>query len=275
MRRGSALHTLLAPLLDWLAPPICVVCRELYTPEAEVFCGACQPDHHLRVPYGSTSCQHCAEQTAQGCCPLCQLAAMPLSTVRSAWRYEGCIEEIVKRYKYHGATSLSTWITREMLSVIPQFPVFDWDYLIAVPSCTQRNRQRGYEPLSIVARKVARATALPLGSNLLQRRKKHSVAQASLTLDERLTNVSNAFFVSASGQRHIKGTRILLLDDVLTTGATISEAARCLTRAGALRVDALCFARSTAFRKNRIASVSSFSPKMRTSPQASQKVVVA
>lgn len=275
MRRGSTLTTLLAPLLDWLAPPICVVCKELYTPATEVYCEACQPDPSLQMPYGTTSCQSCGEQTAQGCCPLCQLAAMPLATVRSAWNYEGAIEGIVKRFKYHGATCLSEWIAKEMLSVIPQFPVYDWDYLVAVPSSMQRNRQRGYEPLSIVARKIARATALPLGSNLLQRTKKHSVAQASLTLNERFTNVIDAFFVPASARRHLENTRILLIDDVLTTGATISEAAQCLSRAGALRVDALCFARSTAFRKNRIASFASFSSKKETSPQASLQVAVA
>lgn len=122
-----------------------------------------------------------------------------------------------------------------------QMPAREWDGVIPVPLHWYKRWQRGFNPSEILARSVARATGLPLLRRILVRIRPTST-QATLPKSERRRNVRNAFRVRRCGS--VRGRTLLLVDDVLTTGATAAECSGQLLRSGARAVDLLTAART-------------------------------
>lgn len=114
------------------------------------------------------------------------------------------------------------------------------DVLIPIPLSAQRMRERGYNPAAQLAQHLSPAKYQP---HCLQRIR-HTPAQSDLTRAERLRNLRHAFAVADAQRPHIAGRRVLLLDDVMTTGATCTTASHCLLQAGASQIQVLCLART-------------------------------
>lgn len=112
------------------------------------------------------------------------------------------------------------------------------DAVVPVPSTARRNRERGYDPGALLAEEVARRLRRPLRA--LVSRRRESPPQSTVPAAERRANVRGAF----SASRAARDLRLLLVDDVMTTGATVFEAARALRAAGAVDVDLLVLART-------------------------------
>lgn len=166
--------------------------------------------------------------------------------------YGDCVRSAILRAKYQGeswtAVQLGCWIARLLFGAeihlsagvaVPQRQEalgFEYDQVIPVPSS---RRGRGYNVPALMALPVAQALGLPLEPEVLVRIHKNS-PQAGLSMDERLVNVAGAFRAQASQQ--LEGKRILLVDDVITTGATASACAQALLDAGAQSVFAVALA---------------------------------
>ena len=161
-----------------------------------------------------------------------------IRAARAVWPYEGNVREIVRRYKYNGLRSLAPVLALEMANVLN-----DWspaiDLIAHVPVHPARLRERGFDQSELLAREISRTTGIEAISAIVRLRETAVQARA-MSAAERTANVRGAFHVPEPAQ--IRRAKILLIDDVLTTGATLREATRALRRAGAGNVYALTLA---------------------------------
>jgi ComF family protein len=156
--------------------------------------------------------------------------------------YQGTLMEAIHRLKYGRKTSLSKPLSALAKDTFYQF----WDdssidLLLPVPLHIKRLRERGFNQAHLVNKKWARLEGIPFDGLTLSR-SRWTEPQTSLTRAERRKNVKGAF--SLRHPDKVKGLRILLVDDVFTTGATVNECARVLMKAGAEYVDVLTLARA-------------------------------
>jgi len=170
-------------------------------------------------------------------CGPCLTEPPPFEAHVSAYLYEGPVRALVLLYKERGRYPLAALLgTAVARAVRRRWPGEAFDCVAWVPSPFLRRMARGFEPAGLVAREAARRLGLP--ARRLLRCRKRPRPQKGLSAAARRRNVRGAF---SAGNRNLKGLRILLVDDVRTTGATLSEAARTLRRRGA-RVKAATFA---------------------------------
>lgn len=147
--------------------------------------------------------------------------------------YEGPPKEMVWRLKFHGARKASHLMAAHMAR-----QVVDADaYLVPVPTATSRVRQRGYDQAKLLARELSRQTRLPYLDCLMRGGQAHQVG-ASRT--QRLQQLAKAYRLKKAAL--VRGADIILVDDVITTGATLEAAAKVLRVAGARHVDAIVYA---------------------------------
>lgn len=196
---------MLRALLDLLVPPCCPICR--------------QP-----VPASDTGlCDDCAPLLRRLILP----AAPPLQTRCAAGWFHGPLREAIHRLKFDNEPWRGAALGRAAASLLPADDALDC--IVAVPLSNARLRERGYNQAHLIARGVAGATGRPLRSGLL-RRTRHDEAQSSKGRDAR-RDIRGAYTAAA-----VEGLRILLVDDVTTTGETAVACAEALIAGGADRV---------------------------------------
>jgi ComF family protein len=160
---------------------------------------------------------------------------------RAAVRYDDVARTLVHALKYQDRTDLAPamgrWMARAGQELLEQA-----DALVPVPLHWRRSWSRRYNQSGALARVIARQSGIPVAGSAL-RRVRPTQQQIGLSRSERETNVQGAFQVAAERKADIQGRRIILIDDVLTSGATADGCARALLRAKAAEVDVLVFAR--------------------------------
>ena len=152
--------------------------------------------------------------------------------------YEGTLRKLIHVFKYGGVKPLGSALGSLLNTALPREQQFD--IIVPMPLHWRKRLERGFNQSELLARFVARRTGIPLVRGL--QRRKRTDPQAGLTRAQRRTNVSGAFEVRR--RRDVEGRHVLLIDDVLTTGATASACAGVLKRAGAKRVTVLTLARA-------------------------------
>ena len=223
----------LAAPLPWLFALRCMVCGEPGT-DGRDLCGAC----HAALPWQGPACGRCALPLPQpGQCGQCLQAPPPLDEVHAVFDYAFPLDRLLPRLKFHRDFAAGRVLAQCMLDRLAHLP--RPDALIPIPLHRARLRSRGYDQALELARPLARALHLPLLGNALQR-SKTTTAQSRLDADARQRNLRGAFDVVSAAS--IPG-HVVLVDDVMTTGATLHAAARVLHRAGVQRVDAWVCAR--------------------------------
>lgn len=208
--------------------PVCPEClREPQPICAEFFCVSCRTPFLNRFPLDS-----------EGRCALCRSGLRSFDAVYCYGSYEGALRELIHLYKYGGVRTLAKPLGDLLASALPREERFD--AVAAVPLHWRRRWQRGFNQSELLARTIAARAAIPV---LRALRRVHSTqTQAGLSNTARRRNVATAF-ECARGAAALAGKRILLIDDVLTTGSTAAACARVLKRAGASRVALLTVAR--------------------------------
>lgn len=209
-----------------MLPFRCVLCHSKATLEA--VCPPCLQDINLlRLP---NPCRRCAAANAAPVCGDCLKNPPPLDGVIAPFIYAPPLTALVRQFKYGGGWQLAKIMAR----LLPSPPAAD--VIVPVPLHSRRERERGFNQ----ARELAKRASLNPRDNLLQRITE-TAPQASLPdRRARRANVKGAFQADAG----VRGLSVLLVDDVMTSGATINEAARALKVAGAETVTALLFARA-------------------------------
>jgi ComF family protein len=219
-------------------PQRCVLC--VAPSGGSLLCGACAAD----LPRIVTACPACAlPALANSLCGAC-VARPPLwSRATAALVYAFPVDRLLVELKYAGQLALADWagttLASTVATAIAARPRAAWpDCVIALPLSGARQRERGFNQACEIARRVAPTLALPLSAAL--ERVSGTVPQAALAWRQRAHNVRGAF--AARGD--VRGARIALVDDVMTTGATLADATRALLRAGAADVECWVVART-------------------------------
>jgi ComF family protein len=173
----------------------------------------------------------------QGRCELCRRGLRGFDAAYSFGAYEDTLRELIHLFKYSRIRTLAAPLGRLIASAIPTDQSFD--VVVPVPLHWRRRIERGFNQSELLARAVARRYGAPVVNVL--RRKRSTAAQAGLSNAKRRANVSGAFV--AARPHAVANRRVLLIDDVMTTGATAAACASALHRAGARYVALLTLAR--------------------------------
>lgn len=235
-------------LLDLLLPHACAVCGTARSVlETELVCGACW----LRArELPRPRCDRCGHpfdpRRRTVSCTWCELFPPFVRSVRSAYALPGGqAEHIVHALKYHGWWQVAAAMARRM--AVLRFPLDverERAALVPVPLARARERERGYNQSAELARHLSLLWGIPVRSELLQRGRA-TVTQTRLTPGERRRNVAGAFHASAD-RASLRGLHLVLVDDVVTTGATLNACATALHDGGARILSFVTFGRAPA-----------------------------
>ena len=206
---------------------LCLACRHLLKPNLPPFCIVCS--RHLSEPLTMTRCRECRHHPPH------------FDFAWGAYQYNNTLKELIHAFKYDGKIYLRHYFFSLIISFIKdyQLDICQFDYLIPIPLHPTKLRERTYNQSLILSKMISYHFNIPLLENHLAKIR-YTKNQAEIERKQRWTNIHGAFRIKNS--KAVKEKNILLLDDLLTTGATASEGARILKEAGAKKVSVLTLA---------------------------------
>jgi ComF family protein len=222
-------------LMGLVLPSTCAVCRQV----GALLC----PDCRAALPRIETAlCTRCGRPLAENAasyCARCARQPLLLQCVRTPFFFEAPISGIIHQLKYKGFFALAEPVADLMADAWPE-AASGIDIIVPVPLHEQRQKMRGYNQAALLAHRLGQRWDLPVVEDGLYR-SRHTQPQVGLSLAERQRNVTGAF-TAVPGT--FQGQRVLLVDDVFTTGSTLTAVTRILLEAGALFVWGYCAARA-------------------------------
>jgi len=258
---ASTRNTVAETLWRAAYPEQCVWCGAVLGLDRRHFCEACW----RKLPWiGEHACSRCGSQVAphavtKGGCAACRGLRLAFERVAAPFRYEGTIRDLILQFKLAGRPSLVYILGRLLCDHLAEGGVSQAaDLVVPVPLHWRRRMWRGYNQARLLALEVGARFGLPVAHRAL-RRTRNTRSQTALTAVSRQANVRDAFaaralsadqralsrlWARALGAVDLLGRRVLLVDDVMTTVATVNECARVLRRAGAAQVHVAVLARA-------------------------------
>jgi ComF family protein len=176
-------------------------------------------------------------------CGACLTHPPPYARAVAAVDYGHPWDGLISHFKFHAALDLASALTQRIVGTLHRHAGPAPTLLLPIPLSSERLRERGYNQAWELARRIGRALDCPADSRLLLRIK-DTPHQLAFPRDQRADNVRAAFAIEPRRLAQVRGLSVTLVDDVMTTGATVSEAARTLLKAGATSVDVLVLART-------------------------------
>src|SRR5947207_6870226 len=228
---------LLQAAVSLLYPPVCAICGTSIR-AAEYLCDQCEAK---AVRISAPFCEKCSEPfdgSIKGpfTCANCAHRTIYFEAAVAAYRGCGIVRQIIHEFKYGRQIHLRHLVARWLHAALDderlrgsQFAI-----MVPVPLHATRLRERGFNQASLLAALLSAQTSI--SSRPVLQRIRYTTTQTALDRSERMENLHNAFRLRKNAD--VRGLRVLLIDDVLTTGSTLSECARVLKRAGALSVHA-------------------------------------
>jgi ComF family protein len=242
----------MSALLDLVFPPFCPVCQgRLGEDRRDPLCGPCwERIERIEAPY----CRVCGlpfgdfvsvdgEQRPQNAhlCGRCRRRLPPFAYARSAARYGAVAREALHAFKFGGRRALAAPLGDLLAELSDSLPIQAPDLVVPVPLHPRRERERGFNQSLLLARRLGRAWHVPVHATVLARAL-HTLPQTELSGEARRTNVRAAFALRS--QDAVAGKHVILVDDVFTTGSTVTACALCLKKGGALVIGVLTVARA-------------------------------
>lgn len=222
-------------ILDWFFPPRCAGCNAW----GHRFC----PDCYQKVNQISESiCCRCGDKLNydfKTVCNRCNQFPPKISAIRSWAYYDGVLQKAIRNLKYKGDLGLGETLAGLLLEVINK-QSWEIDLITCVPLDHNRHRERGYNQSAYLSRPLAHLTDLPYNGQAITR-SKQTKSQVGLTVSERFMNVEGAFLAD---KKIVLGKSILIVDDVITTGATLNSCASAMFSAKASKVYGITLARA-------------------------------
>jgi len=234
---------LLQSVVSLLYPPGCTICGKSIR-AGEYLCDQCETKAvRIVAPF----CQKCSEPfegsiTNTFACANCAHRTIYFDAAVSAYRGRGVVRQIIHEFKYGRQIHLRHLVARWLNSALDdeRLRQSHFDVIMPVPLHPARQRERGFNQASLLAELLSAQTSIPVKP--LLERTRYTTTQTALDRSERMENLHNAFRLRKNAD--VRGLRVLLVDDVLTTGSTLNECARILKRASAFSVHAATAARA-------------------------------
>lgn len=233
-------------LFNIILPPRCAYCGKIIADEHGICAECFKKLHFISEPY----CKICGTPfeneteiatSSHFICPNCASKKRITRFNRSAVIYDDFSKKALLSFKFQDKISLSKLFVKWLKVAGKDIFTEGVDLLIPVPLSYRRLFKRRYNQSALLAYDLSKSTEIPVLLDTLIKIK-HTKPQASLKENARLTNLKNAYKVQKNEQ--IKGKRVLLIDDIMTTGSTLSECSKTLLKAGAKSVDTLTVART-------------------------------
>lgn len=241
LRRGMAVVT---RALDLLLPPRCIGSGRIVDAPGMIDAAFWRELAFVSAP----ACDCCGMPFSFGVaegslCGACIDTPPDFDRARAAVVYNDASRQLILDFKYgdktHAVKSFLPWMLRAGATLLPQT-----DIILPVPLHARRLWQRRYNQSALLAQALGRAAKIPCLPDGLKRQR-HTIPQKGLSRSERHSNVRGAFAVTPRHADKIRGKKVMVIDDVFTSGATLNECARILKRAGAAEVYVLTLARVT------------------------------
>ena len=232
-----------------LYPPACPLCRVPLPDSRETSPPICEPCAQGLERVGVPVCVRCGVGLpgafdARACCQACRMHPRAFELARAPWRYGGTGQALIRQFKYHQRWRLGRWLAAHMAATAQAaVPLDEIAAVVPVPLHWAARRLRGSNPAEELAVLVAQALQKPCLPRAL-RRQRWTPSQTRLSWRQRQRNVRGAFTARSS---LIDGGSLLLIDDVLTSGATAGACAQALKDAGARQVFVVTAARTPRF----------------------------
>ena len=234
---------LLEAAVSLLYPSVCTICGRSVG-AGEYLCDQCEAKTvRIVAPF----CQKCSEPfegaiTGVFTCANCAHRRIYFDAAVAAYRGRGIVREIIHEFKYGRRIHLRHLVARWLFAALEDERLCGrrFDVIIPVPLHPTRQRERGFNQAGLLAELLGSQTSIPVKP--LLERTRYTTTQTALDRSERMENLHNAFRLRKNAD--VRGLRVLLVDDVLTTGSTLNECARVLKRAGAFSVHAATAARA-------------------------------
>ena len=235
------LHKYLKSIIEFIYPATCPLCDARVETHGEL-CADCWTSFNW---IDGAKCVHCGFPFASSfdlspsmMCPTCAAGKCELDIIRSACVYDDASRAAMLPYKHGGHTQYARFMARAMIWALRDTDISP-DIVMPVPLARQRLWSRGYNQATLLARPIARAFGVPMDLDSVTRKYRENMGHK--TSAQRAQNVRNVFTVRYPDK--IRGKKILLVDDVMTTGATFNELRRVLVDAGAGAVYGVTFCR--------------------------------
>jgi len=240
-----ALHKsdLIQAAVSLLYPATCTICRK-HVRAGEYLCDDCEAKIIRIVPPFCDTCSEPFEGSISTAfsCANCAHRTIHFEAAVAAYRGRGIVRDVIHEFKYnrqlHLRHLIATWLRAALDD--DRLRRQHFDVMVPVPLHPARQRERGFNQASLLSKLLSVRTSIPCRP--LLKRVRYTTTQTALDRAERMENLHNAFRLRKNAD--VRGLRVLLIDDVLTTGSTLSECARVLKRAGATSVHAATAARA-------------------------------
>ena len=234
---------LLEAAVSLLYPPVCTLCGGK-TRASEYLCERCEAK---ATPIVAPFCQQCSEPfegaiATAFTCANCAHRTIYFDAAVAAYRGRGIVRQIIHDFKYGRQIHLRHLVARWLYAAFDDERLRgrEFDMIVPVPLHPARQRERGFNQANLLAELLTAQISIP--SKPVLKRVRYTTTQTALDRAERMENLHNAFRLRRNA--NVRGLRVLLIDDVLTTGSTLSECARILKRSGAISVYAATAARA-------------------------------
>lgn len=236
--------TIFTIIKNILFPPQCIICDKfLEINVADYICEDCKS--HLRACVDQVCCEKCGKPivsfgTKQRCYRCLNATSGHFDKIASAYIYDAPFRESIVRYKSKGIQSYAKTYAKILNAALKQhYPNLTFDFICAAPSHRKKTVYQGFDNVELICRYFSKMSCIPFKKETIKKIRK-TAKQTTLGFAERLENLINSMIVPRSNA--VAGKKVLLIDDVCTTGATIIECSRALKNAGAKSVHALTLA---------------------------------
>ena len=224
-------------ILDWLFPPRCALCDEVIA--KSYCCETCYEKLQLVVQPYCYCCGKPLHSEVQEYCVDCQKNPKTFTANRALFFYDEKVRASISRFKFHNRRDYARFYAEEGVKRYGDWILkYHPDAIVPVPIHKQKKRERGYNQAALFGKELAERLDIPFWEHALVRNM-YTLPQKQLNNVERVKNLEKAFLI---GENNVKLKRLLVVDDIYTTGSTLEACSRILSKGGAAQINSLTIA---------------------------------